>query len=166
MTELLGTISRHPDDSTITMKRSFRTTPADLWAAIVTPDRTARWMGALSGELAAGGRYNLDFNPGDDSAKVDGTILTCVPEQELEVTWQAPGDPESLVHVRLVATDNGTDLLLTHSRLAHNSDTGHAAGWQIHLDQLAGGLEQGDWSDQWGDAWPNLQKAYAATVQS
>lgn len=106
MTDLLGTIMRGTADSTVEMRRTYRTAPQDLWEAVTSPERAARWLGELTGELH-----------------------------------------------------------LVHSGLEHVSDTGHAAGWEVHLDQLAAGVPEGDRSDRWA-GWAELQRRYAAQLDA
>lgn len=160
MNDLIATIDRAVDGSTIDLRRDFPVSPDVLWSAIVSPDLVARWMGVLSGELKEGGNYKVVFDESDPSAVVEGEIRRCVDGQELAVTWQAPGDGVSVVAVTLTPADGGTEMHLVHKGLSDKSDTGHAAGWQVHLDQLAGGLAKDDWSDKW-DQWETLQKQYA-----
>jgi uncharacterized protein YndB with AHSA1/START domain len=52
--------------------RSYDTTVADLWDAITTPERPARWFLPVEGDLKLGGRYQLKGNAG-------GTITHCQP---------------------------------------------------------------------------------------
>lgn len=165
MTDLLATIVRHENTSIVELHRLYRTEPDDLWDALVSPERAARWLGEVTGELHEGGHYLIVFDESDPTALVKGEIRRCVPGQELEVTWQAPGDGVSVVKLQLTPTEGGTDLHLVHSGLDQASDTGHAAGWQVHLDQLANGIHDDDWSDQW-DAWKPLQEAYSRKLSA
>lgn len=164
MQNLFGSIQRSNETSTIVMRRTIKTSPQDAWDAIVTPQRCARWLGAVSGDLQPGGKYRITFDDSDPTALVEGEVLRCIPASELVVTWQAPGDEPSQVTVVLLPAGDSTELLLTHSGLrATSSDTGHAAGWQVYLDQLAAGLEVNDWSDRWS-AWGDLKRAYEAVA--
>ncbi|GAA1394313.1 SRPBCC family protein [Luteococcus peritonei] len=163
MTSLLAAIHRTPDGSVVELRRLLRTDPEDAWDALVSPDRAARWLGRLTGDLREGGSCRITFDDQDPSAVVDGRIRRCRPTEELELTWQAPGDPVSVVHVELSPVEGGTELHLVHRDLQHAQDTGHAAGWQVHLEQLAAGLEQDDWFDRW-ESWAGLQQAYAGAV--
>lgn len=165
MSELLATITRDDGSSDLELHRPINAAPDDLWNAIVDPEVEARWLGALTGDLREGGHYRVTFDDSDPSALVDGEIRQCVAGRKLEVTWQAPGDEVSTVLVSLSPTPEGTDLHLRHTGLTPSSDTGHAAGWQVHLDQLTSGLESGDWTDRW-DTWSDLQEQYAAQLKS
>src|SRR4051794_10347845 len=64
--------------------RSYDTTVEDLWEAITTRERVARWFLPVEGELKLGGRYQLVGNAG-------GTITLCEPPKSLELTWEIMG---------------------------------------------------------------------------
>lgn len=164
MHELSGVIRLEGDASTITMEVTLGAAPEHVWEAIVDKEHTSRWLGSLSGDLEEGGDYRIVFHEDDPAAQVSGAIRRCVPGHELVITWQAPGEPTSLVTVRLAAHGAGTRLHLTHADLRPPaSGTGHAAGWQVHLEQLAAGLADGDWRDRWQN-WAALERAYADCV--
>jgi uncharacterized protein YndB with AHSA1/START domain len=50
---LLGTITRTGDDAEATFERVYDTDAADLWAAVTEPDRLARWLAPVDGDLRA-----------------------------------------------------------------------------------------------------------------
>lgn len=98
-----------------TLGREFRSELADVWEAITTPERIARWFLPITGELRQGGSYQLQGN-------ASGTIEECRPPTEggdtalLRLTW---GGPTSVVTVRLTAAgEDRTDLELEHSARA------------------------------------------------
>jgi uncharacterized protein YndB with AHSA1/START domain len=51
--------------------RSYDTTVEDLWDALTTPQRLARWFTPVEGDLVLGGRYQLQGNAG-------GTITAAI----------------------------------------------------------------------------------------
>jgi uncharacterized protein YndB with AHSA1/START domain len=97
----------------IVAKRTYNTSPDDLWDAISSAERIPRWFLPISGDLRLGGRYQLKGNAG-------GTITRCEPPKALDVTWEYGGET-SWVSVRLTrrAADR-TELELEH--IAHVSD--------------------------------------------
>lgn len=163
MNDLFAVLHRTDHDTTITLRRSYRTTPADLWTALTDPDRLARWLAPVSGELTQGGSYRIAFDADDPDQQVAGSIEECQPGQRLRVTWQALGDPVTVVTATISEVPDGAELLLVHEGLEHVSDTGHAAGWQIQLLQLEAELAGEPVADLW-DQWPALQQAYEAQV--
>ena len=96
--------------SAVTLARTFGVTAADLWDAVTNSERLPRWFTVVSGELALGGRYQVEGN-------ASGTVTACEPLAHFALTWEFGGDV-SWVEVRL--TDAGADgvrLTLTHTAL-------------------------------------------------
>lgn len=95
-----------------TLGRELRSDLADVWQAITTPERIARWFLPITGDLRPGGHYQLEGNAG-------GTVEECQPPVAggdtalLRVTW---GGPTSMLTVRLRSTGTDrTDVELEHS---------------------------------------------------
>jgi hypothetical protein len=99
--------------------RSYDTTVDDLWDAITTPERLARWFMPVEGDLRLGGRYQLKGNAG-------GTITRCKRPTALDVTWEAMG-VTSWVNVRL--SSDGSKARLTLEHIAHKD----GIGWDLGL---------------------------------
>ncbi|GAA1722486.1 SRPBCC domain-containing protein [Brachybacterium phenoliresistens] len=76
----------------------------DVWEAVTSSDRIARWFLPISGELRLGGRYQLEGNAG-------GEILACDPPADgtagYSATWEFGGGV-SWITVRLAATGETT----------------------------------------------------------
>lgn len=97
----------------VTLEVVYDTTVEDLWDAVTTAERIARWFLPISGELRLGGTYQLEGNAG-------GEITSCDPPHGFDATWvfRAPDMAEpaiSWIEVRL--TEEGperTRLSLTH----------------------------------------------------
>jgi uncharacterized protein YndB with AHSA1/START domain len=94
--------------------RTYDTTVDDLWDAITTPERLARWFLPVEGDLALGGRYQLKGNAG-------GTITRCERPEALDVTWEFMGGM-SWVNVRLAP--DGAKARLTLEHIAHKDGIG------------------------------------------
>lgn len=99
----------------VALERTYPAEIDDVWDAITSAERIARWFLPVSGDLRLGGTYQLEGNAG-------GEIRACEPPRRLQVTWifgagDAPmADDTSLVEVRLSeAADGGTLLTLEHS---------------------------------------------------
>lgn len=117
--------------------RIFDTTVDDLWEAIVTPQRLARWFLPVEGDLKLGGRYQLKGNAG-------GTITRCDPPKALDLTWEFAGGT-SWVNLRLTAAGKKARLTLEH--IAHKDGIGEehlkkygpgatGVGWDLALHGL------------------------------
>jgi len=136
--------------------RTYDTTVDDLWDAITTPERLARWFMPVEGELKLGGRYQLKGNAG-------GTITRCERPSALDVTWEFMGGV-SWVNVRLAADARKARLTLEHIAPkdgigeAHLKQFGPGAvgiGWDLGLYRLERHvLDPAAPRDQQGvDAW-------------
>lgn len=104
--------------------RSYDTSVEDLWDAITTPERLARWFLPVKGELTLGGRYQLEGN-------ASGTITRCDPPEALDLTWEIMGGT-SWVNLRLAADGEKARLTLEH--IAHKDGIG-----EEHLKQFGPG---------------------------
>lgn len=96
----------------VTITRHYDADVDDVWDAITTPERIARWFLPVSGDLREGGTYQLEGNAG-------GEIRVCDPPRRLLVTWifgEPPGpEDSSMVEARLDPhADGGTVLTLEH----------------------------------------------------
>lgn len=124
--------------------RSYDTTVDDLWDALTTPQRLTRWFLPVEGELALGGRYQLQGNAG-------GTITRCDPPEAFDVTWEFAG-ATSWVQVRLARDGQRARFTLEH--IAHRDAIGKehlekfgpgavGVGWDLALRGLARHLAAG-----------------------
>lgn len=118
--------------------RDFPSGIQDLWSAVTSADRIARWFLPVSGDLRLGGRYQLEGNAG-------GEVLICAPpldgRAEYRVTWEYGGGITWLT-VKLNAVDAGTTrLVLEHT--AHTADV-PAEMWDVFGPGATGvGWDQG-----------------------
>ena len=78
----------------VTIGQAYDTDAADLWNALTDIERIPRWFLPISGDLRAGGTYQLE-------GQAHGTILTCDPPREFTATWEF-GDSVSWIEVRVV----------------------------------------------------------------
>jgi len=117
--------------------RVYDTTVDDLWEAITTPERLARWFLPVEGDLKLGGRYQLKGNAG-------GTITRCDPPGALDLTWEFAG-ATSWVNLRLAPEGKKARLTLEH--IAHEDGIGAehlkkygpgatGVGWDLALHGL------------------------------
>ncbi len=123
-----------------TLARTYPTRLEDLWDAVTNGERIPRWFLPVSGELAPGGRYQLEGNAG-------GVITACGRPWHLALTWEFGGEV-SWVELRLSQRGAGhARLTLTHtSHLSEHWDQyGPGAvgvGWEAGLLGLALHLAQ------------------------
>ncbi|WP_429912198.1 SRPBCC family protein [Glycocaulis sp.] len=91
----------------IVASRTYPTSIEDLWEAVTTKERLARWFSPVSGEFRPGGRFQIENNAA-------GEISVCEPPRTLDITWEF-SEQISWVSVRLYTAGNGhARLELTH----------------------------------------------------
>lgn len=147
-----------PDDGAaplaVRFERAYPTSANDLWDAVTAPERVSGWLGALTGDLRAGGDFLLDMaEPAgtDEDARNWGRIVECEPRRRLLVTWEATGQATSQVEVTASAVGQGALLTLEHRDLSEPSARGYGAGWHNFLDRLdndLAGRQQADWTSE------------------
>lgn len=115
----------------VTLSRSFATSLEDLWDAVTNAERIPRWFLPVSGDLAPGGRYQLEGNAG-------GVITACGKPWHFALTWEF-GEDVSWVEVRVSQCGAGrARLALTHIQhlSQHWDEYGPGAvgvGWELGL---------------------------------
>ncbi len=140
------------EGKTVTISRTYDADVEEVWDACTSPERLARWLVPVSGELRLDGRYQLEGNAG-------GTVTACAPPHSFAATWEY-GEDVSWIEVRVTAEDGGRARLeLEH--IAHIDDHwekfGPAAtgvGWDIAILGLALHVDSGEPADpQEVEAW-------------
>lgn len=104
--------------------RTYDTSVDDLWEAVTTAERLARWFAPVKGELSLGGRYQIQGN-------ASGSITRCERPEAFDLTWEFAGGT-SWVNVRLAPDGERARLTLEH--IAHKDGIGEA-----HLKQFGPG---------------------------
>jgi uncharacterized protein YndB with AHSA1/START domain len=86
------------------LRRRYDAPLADVWAACTEPERLNRWFLQASGDLRAGGTFQLEGN-------AHGEIVRCEPPRLLRLTWEYGDRLSDEVELRLTADDTGGTLL-------------------------------------------------------
>lgn len=122
----------------VRLQRRLDATPAEVWAALTERESVSRWLGpAQRAETAVGGAWEIRFGEAE-STQMSGRVRTADPERLLEVEWNYPGEPPSLVRFELHEEAGGVRLVVDHRGLDRRATTAYAQGWRRHLDDLAG----------------------------
>jgi uncharacterized protein YndB with AHSA1/START domain len=120
-TRTLGTRSHAAGElREVVLSVAYAATVDDLWDAVSTAERIARWFLPVSGDLRLGGTYQLEGNAG-------GEITACDPPHGFDATWviQMPDVPEpavSWIEVR-VTEEAPARARLTLTHVAEVDDT-------------------------------------------
>ena len=127
------------DDSaqTVTLQRQYRASVAELWNALTTPDRIARWYGTIIGPVprAVGDEFRVDIGGGMIRRAV---LERCEAPNALVYTWWSGDDDPGLVQLQLESLgDDETSLRVQHDRLRPHRMIGYGGGWEHNLVALA-----------------------------
>ena len=163
----------HP---TVDVERRLPLPPAAVWDALVQPDRLARWLGTIEGDVrpTVGEAFGLRLGAavGD---RADCTLLACEPGRRITIAWRWEGEPDSVVHVAVEPSDDGAVLRLRHELVAPQPIADYGAGWEAHLGTLADDLaglepspfalrEHGTWQ-RMADGVLQVERVVAAPVE-
>lgn len=91
----------------LALEQDLPVAPEALWAAVTSPRRLARWFLPVSGDLRAGGRFQLEGNAG-------GTIERCDPPSAFRATWEFGGVAGWIEVTVAAGGDGGARLTLEH----------------------------------------------------
>ncbi|MEP6842889.1 MAG: SRPBCC family protein [Pseudolysinimonas sp.] len=154
MTDALqGSLIPDGDRGTVRMEDRFDTDITDLWSAITDPARVARWIAVVTGDFRVGGELTGRF-----TSHWTGTmhVEVCDAPHRLQLL-SATGDDQTVMEAVLTEDGNGTRLVIEERGLPVDHLPDHAAGWQVHLedlDALLAGRPASDWEARWRELIP------------
>ena len=134
------------EDLTLVVRRTIDATPERLFAAWTTPELLRAWWGpgavrciGAEVDLRVGGAYRLGNElPDGRVVWIAGTFELIEPPRRLVYSWQLGGEPASRVTVQFLACERGTEVVVTHERVATRAaHDDHEQGWIGCLDKLA-----------------------------
>ena len=129
----------------------------DLWEACTTPERLARWMAEVSGDLRAGETIQATFtSTWTGPLRID----TCDRPSHLLLTLDPGTDDETEVEAWLAEEGGGTRLVVEERGLPLDSIHFYGAGWQAHIEDLGRSLAGG--ASEWKARWSELTPTYEA----
>lgn len=95
-----------------TLAQTYASPIDDVWDAVTSADRIARWFLPISGDLRLGGRYQIEGNAG-------GEILECDPPADgtghYTATWEYGGGVTWLTVTLTADGDDATRFELAHT---------------------------------------------------
>ena len=130
----IGTL-RALDDTrgAVRVEDVYDTAIEDLWEACTTPERLARWVAEVTGDLRVGGSVQVVFTstwtgPGASRSATHRTIC-CSPCSRV---------PRTSAELEAWLTEEGsrTRLVVEERGLPRDALYLHGAGWQAHLEDL------------------------------
>jgi uncharacterized protein YndB with AHSA1/START domain len=143
----------------------------DLWNACTTPDRLARWIAEVSGDLRVGGTVQVVFT---STWAGPTTIEVCDAPHHLLLTSEPGTDDQTTIEAWLTTEGSRTRLVVEERGLPVAQLHFYGAGWQAHLEDLRasllidGPVHADGWSEQraapaWHERWTELTREYQGT---
>jgi uncharacterized protein YndB with AHSA1/START domain len=109
----------------------------DLWLACTTPERLARWIAEVSGDLRVGGTIQAVFT---STWSGPARIEVCDAPHHLLLTTAPGADDETQIEAWLTTEGTKTRLVVEERGLPVERLHFHGAGWQAHLEDLGHAL--------------------------
>ena len=135
----------------LTIKRRFKATPAQVFKAWTEPAQLAQWMGGpeitsvdAKADVRVGGRYQIRMTKANDEHNVSGVYREVVPNEKLVFTWawRTMPERESLVTVHLKADGDHTIMTFNHEQFFDEAARDrHEHGWTGSFGKLEKHLE-------------------------
>jgi uncharacterized protein YndB with AHSA1/START domain len=151
---LVGSLRVVDGKAVVRMEDVFDTGIDDLWSAFTDPQRLARWLARVEGDLRLGGQFRASFTSGWEGP---GRVDVCDPPRRLLVTMDQDKDDATVIAAELVPDGGQTRLVVEERGLPLDDAAGHGAGWQAHIEDLAAhlaGRPRADWRARWTELTP------------
>jgi uncharacterized protein YndB with AHSA1/START domain len=153
---LLGWTREVDGSGMVHVEDVYATDIEDLWAAVTEPERLARWLAEVSGDLRVGGTFAARFT---SSWEGPGRVEVCERPHRLLLTMQPETGEETQIEALLTAESEGTRLVVEERGFPPGVAPDHGAGWQAHLEDLGASLESRE-AVPWEERWHQLIPAY------
>jgi uncharacterized protein YndB with AHSA1/START domain len=151
---ITGTMHSLDGKGVVRMEGHYATDIDDLWSALTDPERLARWVAEVEGDLRLGGEFTARFT---SSWEGPGRVDECEPPRRLLVTMSPGQEDETVIEASLVAEGGGTRLGLEERGYPLDDLAAYGAGWQAHVEDLAtylAGRSPGEWRTRWAELAP------------
>jgi uncharacterized protein YndB with AHSA1/START domain len=151
---LAGSLRAVDGKAVVRMEDVFDTGIDDLWSALTDPQRLARWIARVEGDLRLGGEFRASFTSGWEGP---GRVDVCDPPRRLLVTMSQDEDDDTVIAAELVPDGDQTRLVVEERGLPLDEAAAHGAGWQAHVEDLAAhlaGRPPADWRTRWTELTP------------
>lgn len=113
----------------------FDTDIDDLWEACTKPERLARWIAEVSGDLRVGGEFQARFTSAWEGT---GRVEACEPPRRLLVVTRQTGESdEQVIEATLSSAGDKTILVVEERGIPTEYLADYGAGWQVQVEDLA-----------------------------
>lgn len=133
---IMGSLRPADGKGIVRMEDRYDTDIDDLWSALTNPERLARWIGEVEGDLRLGGEFRTHFFASGSNST--GRVEACEPPQRLLLqTKHVDKLYELVIEATLTADGDQTVLVVEERGMPLNLLHGYGAGIQIHFEHLA-----------------------------
>jgi uncharacterized protein YndB with AHSA1/START domain len=130
---VIGSLRTADGSAVVRMEDRFRTDADDLWSALTDPERLARWVARVDGDLREGGAFQAIFTSGWEGP---GRVDVCEPPRRLLVTLSPGQDEQTVIEVELVPAGDATRLVIEERGLPLDEGAALGAGGQVNVEDL------------------------------
>jgi uncharacterized protein YndB with AHSA1/START domain len=158
---IVGTLRAVDGKGVVRMEGRYDTDVEDLWSAVTDPERLARWLVDVSGDLQVGGAFTASFTSSWEGV---GRVDVCERPHRLLVTMSPETAEETVIEAELHGDGDETLLVIEERGLPLDVYADHGAGWQAHVEDLdthLAGRERTDWSARWTELIPSYRELAA-----
>jgi uncharacterized protein YndB with AHSA1/START domain len=151
---LTGSLRVIDGKAAVRMEDLFSTGIDDLWSALTDPQRLARWIATVEGDLRPGGEFRARFT---SSWEGPGRVDVCEPPRRLRLTMSPGQDDQTVIEAELTPDGDQTRLVVEERGLPIGEAGGYGAGWQAHIEDLGAylaGRQPADWRTRWTELTP------------
>ena len=160
---ILGNLGSADGRGVVRMEDRYDTDIDDLWSAITDPQRLARWLGEIDGDLRLGGTYHARYYA--SGWEGDIRIDACEPPRRLRLINVDDKPDEHVIEVTLTADGDQTVLVWEARGMPLELLFAYGAGIQVHVEDLTAYIAGRERCD--ADArWHELEPTYRALATS
>ncbi len=133
-------------DLNLTVERTIKAAPADVFNAWLNPEMLRQFMMPAAGmsvpkasnEPKEGGRFEIVMLAGENEMPHTGTYREISPHDRIVFTWESPFSvDDSTVTLTFDPVETGTRVTLRHDRFADaEARDNHKGGWISILEAL------------------------------
>jgi uncharacterized protein YndB with AHSA1/START domain len=160
---ILGSLRSADGKGVVRMEDRFDTDIDDVWSAFTDPQRLARWLGTVEGDLRLGGEYRFHFYA--SGSEGTGRVEVCEPPRRLLLAHALGQPSETVIEATLTADGDQTIVVVEERGMPLNLLDAYGAGIQVHVEDLAAhiaGRERGDGEARWNELIPAYRDLAAA----
>lgn len=163
---IIGTLAAADGRGVVRLEDRFATDVHDLWSALTEPERLARWLGEIQGDLRVGGEFHAHYF----ASGWEGTcrVEVCEPPRRLVIRTSSEDSSDGVMEATLTEDGDHTVLVIEDRGVPLDNVAAYGAGNQIHVEDLAAHLAGGERCDartRFGELYPSYQQLDVAQSQ-